>query len=113
MSGEPKRKLGEGALAAAWRQGHKEIGQMLKAFPDSILIEEPGQMNNPTSHGVSQQAGYVQPVSSVARHVQDVQASVTNNEPQQQREVNQQENSIVGKHVQDVQIEPPEPGIEK
>lgn len=59
-----ERKLGEGALAAAWRQGHKEVGQMLKAFPDSIMVEEPGQMNNPTSHGISQQSGYVQPVSS-------------------------------------------------
>lgn len=66
-SGQPEvqqRKWGEGALAATWRQGHKEIGQALKATPDSIgIVEEPGGFSNVPAAGVSQQAGYTQPVS--------------------------------------------------
>ncbi len=117
---ESKRKFGEGALSAAWRQGHKEIGQMLKAFPDSIMIEEPGQMNNPTSHGISQQAGYVQPVSSVENHINDVREMSGNSEPQKQVSMSndiQQESSIVDQHVQDVSDqdgpEPPEMDMDK
>lgn len=38
----------DGTLAAAWRQGADEIGQALKAFPESISAHhEPGTINNP------------------------------------------------------------------
>lgn len=38
----------DGTLAAAWRQGADEIGMALKAFPESIQVEEPGTILNPT-----------------------------------------------------------------
>jgi hypothetical protein len=38
----------DGTLAAAFRQGASEIGQALKAFPDSIHVQEPGTILNPT-----------------------------------------------------------------
>jgi hypothetical protein len=51
------RKLGEGALAAAWRQGLGEIGQALKAFPDSIQVIEAGQLGTATPATVYAQQG--------------------------------------------------------
>jgi hypothetical protein len=49
LASNRQRKLGEGAARAAFRQGHKEIAQILPAFPDSMrIVEEPGQLNNPT-----------------------------------------------------------------
>lgn len=54
-----ERKIGEGALAAAWRQGLKEVGQALKALPDSMpIVEEPGTLGNVTPQVVTQQMGY-------------------------------------------------------
>jgi hypothetical protein len=38
----------DGHLAAAWRQGIDEIGMALKPFPDSIQVDEPGTLWNPT-----------------------------------------------------------------
>jgi hypothetical protein len=38
----------DGYLAAAGRQGLGELGQALKAFPDSIQVQEPGTIFNPT-----------------------------------------------------------------
>lgn len=38
----------DGHLAAAGRQGLDELGQALKAFPDSIGVDEPGTIFNPT-----------------------------------------------------------------
>ena len=38
----------DGYLAAAGRQGLGELGQALKAFPDSIQVHEPGTIFNPT-----------------------------------------------------------------
>lgn len=38
----------DGTLAAAFRQGAGEIGQALKAFPDSIHVQQPGTLLNPT-----------------------------------------------------------------
>ena len=38
----------DGTLAAAWRQGADEVGMALKAFPESIQVEEPGTILNPT-----------------------------------------------------------------
>jgi hypothetical protein len=43
---------------AAWRQGLKELGQALPAFPDSIRpVEELGTMGNPTQAMVTQEIG--------------------------------------------------------
>lgn len=54
------RKIGEGALKAWARQGHKEIANILPAFKDSIqIVEEPGMLSNPTSYDVSKQTGAV------------------------------------------------------
>jgi hypothetical protein len=47
MAGD-ERKYGAGTLMAAGRQGADEIGQALKAFPDSIQVQEPGTILNPT-----------------------------------------------------------------
>lgn len=56
-----QRKIGEGSLAAAVRQGHKEIGRIVAAFPEQTpVIEEPGAFNNPTSYAVSKQTGAVE-----------------------------------------------------
>ena len=38
----------DGHLAAAGRQGLDELATALKAFPDSIGIDEPGTIFNPT-----------------------------------------------------------------
>ena len=38
----------DGHLAAAGRQGLDELGMALKAFPDSIGVDEPGAIWNPT-----------------------------------------------------------------
>lgn len=60
MSDERKPKIGEGALRAAGRQGLKELAQALPATKDSMqIIEEPGQIGNPTSYEVSKQTGSV------------------------------------------------------
>jgi hypothetical protein len=48
MADEADRKIGAGTLMAAGRQGADEIGQALKAFPDSIQVQEPGTILNPT-----------------------------------------------------------------
>lgn len=39
---------GDGYLAAMGRQGIDELGTALKAFPDSISVDEPGTLWNPT-----------------------------------------------------------------
>jgi hypothetical protein len=36
-----------GQLDAAFRQGARELGAALKAFPDAIQVDEPGQVFNP------------------------------------------------------------------
>jgi hypothetical protein len=52
-------KIGEGSLSAMGRVGWDEIGQALKAFPDSIgPMEEPGLPFTATSAIVSDQMGY-------------------------------------------------------
>jgi len=42
-----QKAMGDGHLAAAGRQGIGELGQALKAFPDSIQHDEPGTLWNP------------------------------------------------------------------
>lgn len=51
---EPNRKLFAGAGLAALRQGGKELGTALKAFPDSISIDEPGTALNPTQGEIAE-----------------------------------------------------------
>ncbi|HWB08659.1 MAG TPA: hypothetical protein VG826_05525 [Pirellulales bacterium] len=52
-------KIGEGALEAMGRVGFDEIGQALKAFPDSIgPMEESGLPFTATPAIVSDQMGY-------------------------------------------------------
>jgi hypothetical protein len=38
----------DGTLKAAWRQGADEAATALKAFPESIQIDEPGTILSPT-----------------------------------------------------------------
>ena len=46
---EEGRKIGSGALAAAVRQGWKELGAAFgKAFPDSVQVDEAGTIGNIT-----------------------------------------------------------------
>jgi hypothetical protein len=47
----------DGTLAAAWRQGLGELGEALKAFPDSIHVRELGTIGAPTPGEISQQRG--------------------------------------------------------
>ena len=48
------RKFGAGAGAAALRQGVKELGAALKAFPDSISVEETGGAFSPTQGEIAE-----------------------------------------------------------
>jgi hypothetical protein len=42
-------KIGSGALDAFFRQGLKELAQIVPAFPESVrVVEEPGALGNPT-----------------------------------------------------------------
>jgi len=50
----PARKIGAGALSAAVRQGAGEIGTALKAFPDSIQVDEPGAIFSPTQGEIAE-----------------------------------------------------------
>jgi len=51
-------KFGTGHLEAFIRQGHKELTQVLPAFPDSVRpVEEPGLVGNPTPQIVTQEMG--------------------------------------------------------
>lgn len=38
----------DGTLAAAWRQGADEFAMALRAFPETIHVDEPGTILNPT-----------------------------------------------------------------
>jgi hypothetical protein len=58
---QSERPAGSAALWASWRQGLKELAQVLPAFPDGVRpVEEPGQMGNPTQAMVTQQVGTVE-----------------------------------------------------
>lgn len=64
----------DGHLAAAGRQGADEIGQALKAFPDSIGVDEPGTVFNPTQGEIA--ADREEPLpspSDIARNKQPYQ----------------------------------------
>ena len=49
------RKIGAGVGLAALRQGGKELGTALKAFPDSIAVDEPGTVLSPTQGEIAEQ----------------------------------------------------------
>lgn len=50
-----ERKLGAGVLAAAGRQGFKELGAALgRMSPDSISVDEPGGMFSPTQGEIAE-----------------------------------------------------------
>ena len=53
-SDETPRKLFAGAGMAALRAGGKELGTALKAFPDSISIDEPGSVFSPTQGEIAE-----------------------------------------------------------
>lgn len=56
MSEKSDRPAFSAPLYAFIRQGHKEIGQALQAFPDSIrVVEEPGTLGNPTPQMITEQ----------------------------------------------------------
>jgi len=52
--GAKPRKIGAGVAQAAMRQGAKEIGTMLKAFPESVSVDEPGTLFNPTQGEIAE-----------------------------------------------------------
>ena len=54
MANETTRKIGTGALAAAVRQGAKELGTTVKAFPDAISVDEPGTIFSPTQGEIAE-----------------------------------------------------------
>jgi hypothetical protein len=54
MADESARKIGAGTLMAAGRQGADEIGQALKAFPESIQVQEPGTILSPTQGEIAE-----------------------------------------------------------
>jgi hypothetical protein len=47
----------DGTIKAAFRQGAGEIGEALKAFPDSIQVRELGTVLSPTPGEISQDRG--------------------------------------------------------
>ena len=85
---EQNRKFGTGSLKAAFRQGHKELGQALKAFPDSIpIIEEPGQLNNPTNLEVHQQRVEEKQPSLIEQKQAELRTSYQAVEKSKEREI--------------------------
>src|SRR5262245_15731199 len=78
---DQQRKLGAGALTAAFRQGHKEIAQILPAFPDSMrIVEEPGQLNNPTPLEVYSERNEVE--SPVQAKQREMRAATPDRQPE-------------------------------
>ena len=89
-----KPKIGQGALMAAFRQGLKELGNIIAAFPGhSPLVEEPGQLGRATQQSISRQTGASQPVhfnqtqpeAQTAMH--DPEMNPNQAEPQQETSV--------------------------
>lgn len=100
-----KPKLGQGALMAAWRQGLKELGNIVAAFPGhSPLVEEPGQLGRATQQSISRQTGASQPVhfhqsrQEPAANMKSTEKTTT--QPQNETE---HESSIVDDLVQNAQ----------
>lgn len=57
----------DGTLAAAGRQGADEFAQALKAFPDSIGVDEPGTIMNPTQGEIAADRREMPSPSEIAR----------------------------------------------
>lgn len=47
--------MGAGAVPAMLRQGLKELGSLVKAFPDSMQVDEPGTIGNITPQLITAQ----------------------------------------------------------
>jgi hypothetical protein len=74
-----------GELQAAFRQGFKELGAALKAFPDAIQVDEPGAAFNPLyrdvpgdTPGRGQEARQAQPANAASSPSQIVENKATN-----------------------------------
>ncbi len=57
----------DGTLAAAGRQGADEFAQALKAFPDSIGVDEVGTILNPTQGEIAADRRVMPSPSEIAR----------------------------------------------
>lgn len=69
VSGAWNALMKDGHIAAAARQGADEIGQALKAFPDSIGVDEPGALWNPTQGEIASERNPDMPSpSEIARN---------------------------------------------
>lgn len=104
LQNEPKRKIGQGMAASAFRQGAKELANITDAFPQGTpTVDEPGTMFNTPITGISQQTGFAQPVKSTVdlHHSQmvgnapSVQQDKTVTAPQQQADLT---HSIIDQH---------------
>lgn len=119
-STETPRKYGQGALAAAFRQGFAELTNVLKAFPDSLpLLEQPGQLNNVGPQGVSQQAGF-SPSRNAYRnpHIQAVETPTHTQHQQSEIVTSHGVNppskiGVVEQQMQELKSTPPSPQAEQ
>lgn len=104
-SPKSQRKIGQGVGQAAWRLGFKELGNLIKAFPDSLpLYDEPGHLGRATQQSVSIQTGVSQPVhfnQSQRESAADMN-SAEHTTTQSQNET-EHESSIVDELVQNAQ----------
>lgn len=95
-------KLGQGVLMAAWRQGLKELGNIIAAFPGhSPLVEEPGQLGRATQQSISRQTGASQPVH-FHQSKPEIYSTMNTPEPNDQPE-NEHHSNILDSMVQHAQ----------
>jgi hypothetical protein len=81
--------LKDGTLAASWRQGLGELGEALKAFPDSIQVRELGTVGAPTPGEISMQRslyGHSHEQESHASLADQARASGSQDHPPQQEQ---------------------------
>lgn len=109
-----KPKIGQGAHMAAWRQGLKELGNIVAAFPGhSPLVEEPGQLGRATQQSISRQTGASQPVH-FQQSQPEIHTTMNASEPNQPSVpmVNEQQPSVLENLVQhaeqQVEVQQPE-----
>ncbi|RCS46478.1 hypothetical protein DTL42_16100 [Bremerella cremea] len=100
-----KPKIGQGAIAALGRQGYKELGSIVAAFPGhSPLVEEPGQLGRATQQSISRQTGASQPVHFYQSQP-EIHSTMNTPEPNQAdvQMVNDQQPSVLDDLVQHAQ----------
>lgn len=74
-------KMGKGSLAAAWRQGLKELGTVAaKPLPDSIQVDEPGQVWSVTTGEVTLDRTKAEPAPVKA--VQKIERGMSKDAPE-------------------------------